>query len=90
MCAAYQNAVVNVAVFDTRGKVVPTKTVMTNFGIRMVLPEVLYVDSFAYDEYYTFQVRTARQLCVRRQNSVRRCTGQQGRRQAVSQAVRRH
>ncbi len=57
--AAYKSAIVDVTTFNGVGKVVPAKAVSTDYGIKITLPEVLFVDSFPTGDFYTFQVQLA-------------------------------
>ncbi len=50
----------DVTVFNWFGKVLPANAVATDYGLKVTLPEVLYVDSFpSGGDFYTIQVQLA-------------------------------
>lgn len=49
----------DVRVYNNLSKVLPIKAVTTDYGVKVTLPEALYIDHFPTTDFYTFEFRVA-------------------------------
>lgn len=53
--AAFRSAVLDVKVYNHLAKSLPIKAVTTEYGIKITLPEVLFIDKMPIGDFYTFE-----------------------------------